>query len=203
MAKIRKTKTELKKQKENLERFERFLPTLKLKKKQLIAVINRLEDEIKDIRSKIESRQEQVSEWADVFAQDVDPGEFVSLDEIKTCPDNVAGVDTESFDKVTFEEQEYDYFTTPLWVDEAVDEIKQQIKLRGEIVVLERQIKALEEELRITIQRINLFEKVKIPEAKEHIRVIQIYLDDLQTAEVVRGKIAKDKIKAKEEQNPE
>jgi V/A-type H+-transporting ATPase subunit D len=57
----------------------------------------------------------------------------------------------------------------------------------------------LREELRITIQRINLFEKVKIPEARENIRVIRIYLGDIQTAEVVRGKISKRKIQKKKE----
>jgi V/A-type H+-transporting ATPase subunit D len=42
---------------------------------------------------------------------------------------------------------------------------------------------------------VNLFEKVKIPEAKENIRVIKIYLGDQQIAAVVRGKIAKNKIR--------
>ncbi len=55
------------------------------------------------------------------------------------------------------------------------------------------------DELRITVQRIKLFEEIKIPEAKENIRVIQIFLGDLQTAEVVRGKIAKTKIERKRE----
>ena len=52
----------------------------------------------------------------------------------------------------------------------------------------------LEKELRSTSQRVNLFEKVKIPEAIENIRVIEVYLGDQQTAAVVRGKIAKKKL---------
>ena len=35
---------------------------------------------------------------------------------------------------------------------------------------------------------------MKIPEAKENIRVIQVYLGDQQTASVVRGKISKKKL---------
>jgi V/A-type H+/Na+-transporting ATPase subunit D len=38
---------------------------------------------------------------------------------------------------------------------------------------------------------VNLFEKVKIPECKEAIRVIKIAIGDEQTAAVTRGKIAK------------
>ncbi len=59
---------------------------------------------------------------------------------------------------------------------------------------LRRQVELLEQELRSTAQRVNLFEKVKIPEAKENIRVIGIYLGDQQTSAVVRGKIAKKKL---------
>ena len=40
----------------------------------------------------------------------------------------------------------------------------------------------------------NLFETVKIPEARENIRVIGIYLGVQQTSAVVRGKIAKKKL---------
>ncbi len=197
MPQIRKTKTELKKQKEDLERFQRFLPTLELKKKQLLAVIRELENEIEKIRVEIEKAEKRVEKWVDLFAEDIDLSRFLSLEEIQTVPDNVAGVDVQSFSGVTFMEENYDYFTTPLWIDRGIQEIKEQLKLKAQIKVLEEKISALQEELRITIQRINLFEKIKIPEAKENIRTIQIYLDDLQTAEVVRGKIAKDKIEAK------
>ncbi len=199
MSKIRKTKTELKKQKNDLARFERFLPTLELKKKQLLAVINNLEKEIEKLHAQIEQGKEQLKEWVAVFAEEIDLTEFICFKEVKTSPDNIAGVQTESFEKVLFEESEYDLYTTPLWVDRGIEAIKNQLRLKGKIIVLKRQIKALEKELRITIQRINLFDKVKIPEARENIRTIQIYLDDLQTAEVVRGKIAKDKIKRKKE----
>ena len=58
----------------------------------------------------------------------------------------------------------------------------------------QKQIDLLSTELRTTSQRVNLFEKVKIPEAKNNIRVIGIFLGDQQTAAVVRGKIAKKKI---------
>ncbi len=199
MSKIRKTKTELKKQKNDLARFERFLPTLELKKTQLLAVINDLEKQIGKIRQEIDAHTEQVKNWIDLFAEEIDLNQFISFKEVKTTPDNIAGVETESFQEVIFDETDYDLYTTPLWIDEGITAIKKQLQLKGKIIVLKRQIEALQKELRITVQRINLFEKIKIPEARENIRTIQIYLDDLQTSEVVRGKIAKDKIKAKKE----
>jgi V/A-type H+-transporting ATPase subunit D len=52
----------------------------------------------------------------------------------------------------------------------------------------------LRRELRITTQRVNLFEKVKIPEAEEAIRLIKIYIGDQMSNAVGRSKIAKRKI---------
>ena len=82
----------------------------------------------------------------------------------------------------------------PLWLDAGVDKVKELAVLDAQIHVLGRQAALLGEELRVTSQRVNLFETVKIPEARENIRRVQIYLGDEQTAAVVRGKIAKAKL---------
>jgi V/A-type H+-transporting ATPase subunit D len=77
--------------------------------------------------------------------------------------------------------------------------LAQLAALRAEGEVLERQRELVREELHTTGQRVNLFEKVKIPECKENIRVIRIFIGDEQTAAVVRGKIAKGRTPKKEE----
>ena len=55
----------------------------------------------------------------------------------------------------------------------------------------------LRRELIKTTQRINLYEKLMIPETRENIRKIKVYLGDQQTAAVCRAKIAKGKLVAK------
>ena len=70
-------------------------------------------------------------------------------------------------------------------------------KLAGFIAqkdIIQKQYDLLDRELKITMQRVNLFEKIKIPESEENIRVIRIYLGDQQTNAVGRSKIAKKKI---------
>ncbi len=199
MAKIRYTKNELKAQKEDLKRFTRYLPTLELKKKQLLAEIRAIQNKIEQLKSDIEKVENQVSRWVDVFAEDIDLQDFFELKEIKKGSDNIAGIDIPMLEDVTFEDHDYDLKKTPLWVDKGIDVSKEQLKRLAELSVLEEQYDILNEELTITIQRIKLFEEVKIPEAKENIRVIQIFLGDQLTAEVVRGKIAKAKIEKKKE----
>ncbi|OQX95240.1 V-type ATP synthase subunit D [candidate division KSB1 bacterium 4572_119] len=199
MAKIKYTKNELKNQKENLKRFTRYLPTLELKKKQLLAEIMMIQNKADKLQTEIEKTEKQVTLWVDVFAEDVDLNEFFQVSDIKTDQDNIAGIDIPVFLDVEFDDVEYDLFETPLWVDQGILVTKKQIAKKAEYKIAQEQMDILNEELRITIQRIKLFEEVKIPEAKESIRVIQIFLGDQLTAAVVRGKIAKAKIEKKKE----
>ncbi|HOU18015.1 MAG TPA: V-type ATP synthase subunit D [Candidatus Marinimicrobia bacterium] len=199
MAKIKHTKNELKAQREALARYERFLPTLELKKNQLVTEIRHLSLAIEQVEEEIRKVTEQVFAWVDVMAEEVDLKAWLKIKEIHTDEGNIAGIEIRIFRQVEFEDVPYDFFTTPLWVDRALSILKEQIARRIKIKILQEQIEVLQQELRITIQRINLFEKVKIPETRENIRIIQIFLGDAQTAEVVRGKIAKSKIQSKRE----
>jgi len=199
MAKIKHTKNELKAQREALSRYRRFLPTLELKKSQLVGEIRRLGQEIEALEAEIRRASDDISKWVDVFAEDFDLKPLLKIAEIRVDDGNIAGIDIKIFRQIEFEDILYDFFSTPLWVDRALSVLKEQIARRIRIDILKKQIETLQEELRITIQRINLFDKVKIPEARENIRVIQIFIGDAMTAEVVRGKIAKNKIQSKKE----
>ena len=199
MAKLRLTKNELKKQKEALKRFIRYLPTLELKKQQLVVEIKKIDEMVKELELKIEGIEKDVDTWVGLFAEEVSLESLLKIKKINTEVTNIAGIDIPLFNSVEFDEKAYDYMTTPLWVDKALSIMKELISLRVQIQVYIIQQKILKEELRVTVQRINLFDKVMIPQAKNHIRIIQIYLGDLQTAEVVRGKIAKTKLAKKAE----
>lgn len=199
MAKIRLTKNELKKQKDNLKRFTRYLPTLELKKKQLLQEIRNIQKAYDQLQAEIERVDSEVNQWVDVFAEDVDLSEIIKVKEVKKEHGNIAGIDIPIFQEVIFEDINYDFLKTPLWVDKGIKVSTEQIERKTALQIIEKQLEILKEELRITIQRIKLFEEVKIPEASENIRVIQIFLGDQQTAEVVRGKIAKAKIEKKKQ----
>jgi len=199
MAKLRLTKNELKKQKEALKRFIRYLPTLELKKQQLVVEIKKIDEMVKELELKIEGIEKDVDTWVGLFAEEVSLESLLKIKNINTEVTNIAGIDIPLFNSVEFDEKAYDYMTTPLWVDKALSIMKELISLRVQIQIYLIQQEILKEELRVTVQRINLFDKVMIPQAKNHIRIIQIYLGDLQTAEVVRGKIAKTKLAKKAE----
>lgn len=199
MASVKLTKNELKRQKDLLKRFERYLPTLQLKKQQLQTVIMKVTAELEEKEAEQKQRVSGLDEWVAVFAENTLFEEkkkierLVVPDRVLCTEDNVAGVTVPVFQELTFREIAYDVADYPLWVDEALIRLRDIARLDMLIKTLRIQEERLSRELRFTSQRVNLFEKVKIPEAKENIRVIGIYLGDQQTSAVVRGKIAKKK----------
>jgi len=192
VAKIKLTKNELKKQKDALKMYQRYLPTLMLKKQQLQAEIRVTEVRIGELKGQRNHVDTVLNFWIAVFGEKgIFTPEILKISRVKTGQGNVAGVAIPIFEGAEFEVFPYDLALTPLWLDEAVDKLKQVLLLELETQVLEEQRRRLDRELRITTQRVNLFEKVKIPETRDNIRKIQVYLGDQQTAAVVRGKIAK------------
>ncbi len=192
MAKIKLTKNELKNQKDSLKMFQRYLPTLMLKKQQLQGEIRLTELRLKELRDKKERLDESFKTWIGVFGEkDVFTKDILKITKLKTGTGNIAGVAIPIFEGAEFKTTPYDLFGTPLWLDMAVEKMEQALLLDLEAEIVEEQRKRLDHELRVTTQRVNLFEKVKIPETKVSIKKIQVYLGDQQTAAVVRGKIAK------------
>lgn len=197
MEKTKLTKHELKRQKENLKRYRRFLPTLTAKKQQLQREIVRISAEVEKRAAAIMDVKTGMEPWIQLLAEEVGLESLVSLKGIETAPDNIAGVDIPLFRNADIEVEEYDLMSTPLWVDSAVEAIKKIAELEAEIAVKKVQVEKLRAELIITTQRVNLFEKVKIPEAMAAIRRITIHLGDMQTAGVVWARMAKKKIEAR------
>ena len=119
--------------------------------------------------------------------------EYVRVEGVDLGAANIAGVNVPVLAGVRLAPPAVDYFATPAWLDDAVAVLGELVRLRAEAVVFGRQRDLLGEELRLTSQRVNLFEKVMIPRTLDNIRVIRIALGDAQTAAVSRAKLAKSK----------
>ena len=195
MAKIRFSKGELKKQRDSLKQYRRYLPTLQLKKQQIQMEILRQHIILQEARAKIAMAMNDAVKWAGLLSEKgIFDNKWARPKHISKSFKNIAGVELSVFEKCEFSTAEYDLFTAPLWVDAAIEELKAIAILREEIRVLEEGVAVLRQELRVTTQRVNLFEKVKIPEAEEAIRRIKIYIGDQMANAVGRSKAAKRKI---------
>jgi len=204
LAKIKLTKNELKVQKDALKMYRRYLPTLTLKKQQLQSEIRVIEAKAIEVRQARENLEKGFSSWIAVFSeQNAFPDGIITVSNIRKGVGNIAGVTIPTFEGADFSRGDYDLYETPLWVDIAANHMEKAMSLDLEAEVLDEQVRLLEKELLSTSQRVNLFEKVKIPETEENIKKISIYMADQQVSAVVRSKISKRKIAARDEVSSE
>ncbi len=204
MAKIKLTKNELKNQKDALKMYKRYLPTLMLKKQQLQSEIRTIDAKAKEVRNARAALVQEFNAWIAVFGeQEAFTPDMVSVKNIKKGYGNIAGVTIPIYEGADFSRGDYDLYETPLWIDMAADRMEKALSLDLEAEVLDEQVRLLSQELRTTTQRVNLFEKVKIPETKANIKKITVYLGDEQVAAVVRSKISKKKLQSVTEEKME
>jgi len=195
MAKIKFTKGELKRQRDALKQFRRYLPTLQLKKQQLQLEILQQNTILQEAKQTLIKKKQGVLLWAGLLAEpEAEVKLFLKPQKLITHKKNIAGVDIPVFEKLDFSERDYDLFLAPLWLDTGMLVLREVIVLDKKIQLLQEGVDILRQELRVTTQRVNLFEKVKIPAAEENIRLIKIYIGDQMANAVGRSKIAKRKI---------
>ncbi|MEW6709653.1 MAG: V-type ATP synthase subunit D [Candidatus Riflebacteria bacterium] len=193
--KIKKTRPELLRQRRQLSMFQRFLPTLVLKKQQIQSEILKVRAEVEKLDQQLAGRIKQISSWSSLFSESL-PGpltRLVAVKDIQRGIRNVAGIKLPVLKTVQYEVKDFSRLATPPWIDAGLRLLKELMELRETVKVLHEQETLLQQELRKVTQRVNLFEKVKIPSAKENIRLIRIALAEEQTAAVGRSKIAKGK----------
>jgi V/A-type H+-transporting ATPase subunit D len=197
MAKIKFSKGELKKNRDSLRQYRRYLPTLQLKKQQIQAEILHRHIMLQEARAKLATAMNNAVKWAGLLSEkNIFDNRWARARRVLRSFKNIAGIELPVFEKCEFVAAEYDLFTAPLWVDAAIEELKAITSLREEMKALEEGVVILRQELRVTTQRVNLFEKVKIPEAEEAVRRIKIYIGDQMANAVGRSKAAKRKIEA-------
>lgn len=196
MPKIKFTKTALKAQRDALKQFTRFLPTLQLKKQQLQMEMRLCQVALAENEKREAELKNRLDSWIALFGDSDSAEKLAKLlvrESVDTGIKNIAGVDVPTFNEIRFGEIIYNLFLEDPWIDDAVAVLKQILSVRAEHEILQQQYDLLGIELRTTTQRVNLFEKVKIPECRANIKKIQIFLGDMDTASVARSKIAKKK----------
>ena len=196
MAKIKYTKTEQKNQQDALKQFQRFLPTLQLKKQQLQQEVRQSVERVEANREALKALSVKLAALFKFFGDSSEAEFFASKVEICQViagSANIAGITIPVFEKVEFAPLQWDLLDTPWHADECIAALKEMISLRAAGKILEKQYALLLAELVTTTQRVNLFDKIKIPECKENIRRIRIYMSDQETSAVARSKIAKKK----------
>jgi len=196
--KIKTTRPELKRYRDALARYERYLPMLKLKQQQLQFTIRDIVQRRREAERLLEQSEATLRSYQSVMRDrcGVPLQQWAEPAEIKTRKKNIAGVVIPEFEDVSFPQAQYSLFGTPPWVDQLLADLRLKNRRKVAVRVLREAEALLQKELTRIVQRVNLFEKVMIPQTREAIRIIRITLGDQMTAAVGRAKIAKGKLAA-------
>lgn len=197
MAKVTLNKTALKAERDKLSLYEQYLPSLDLKRQQFLFEIRKAKKERDETRKAIDRLEEESADWIALLGnEEIDTSGLVELEEVKLREQNLLGVKLPVLEDIKIRTGEYSMLARPVWVDALIDALHEMVKLRISLQVQEERVRRLQKALQTITQRVNLFDKVLIPETRGNIRSIQIALGDTERAGVVRSKIAKAKRQA-------
>jgi len=197
MPQLALNKTSLTRETRQLRTFERYLPSLDLKRRQLIAERNAARREVQAIDREHRAVESRAGETLPMAADErIDLRNIVAIRSVSLDEENVVGLRLPVLQDVETAVAPYSLLARPHWVDTLVDEIRALIHLDIRRQVHAGRLDILEHAVKKITQRVNLFDKVLIPRSRENIRRIHIALSDTERAAVVNAKIAKRKRQA-------
>ena len=194
MSNVAINKSSLAHERRQLRLFQRFLPSLDLKRQQLMTEQKKSQASLADAEHEIgELTRSLTGLMEPLGAHEIDLDGLVTIDHVVIGEENVVGAHLPVAREVKFKTAPYAILGKPFWVDFLVEYLQRMCTLRVHHQVSRERLTRLNQQVRRITQRVNLFEKVLIPRAKENIKRIQIGLGEQERSAVVRSKIAKKK----------
>lgn len=200
MAKIKLSKHELARQRNNLKLYQKLLPSLDLKRRQLTVELKRARTELEYTAAAVDALETRIGEELPMLAlTEIDVDGLVRMKDFALGEENVIGVRLPVLERVDFAMADYSMLGKPAWVDVLVDRLKDAAERRTQLQVAEERVRLLERAVRRTTQRVNLFERILIPRSRDAIKRIMIYLGDQERSSVANSKLTKAKTKKQQE----
>jgi V/A-type H+-transporting ATPase subunit D len=177
-----------------LKEYNTALPVFEMKEQQLKEVVQGIENNIVRLQEAISGLNTEVRKWVAVMAgEGPHLSDWLQVARIISEKREVAGVAIEEFEDIVYEDREVDPFETPLWVDAALDALKDQQTNHILVEMERRNLELLREELAEARRMKNALKEVFIPETREIIRKIEIYLGDVERLAIGCAKLVKKK----------
>ena len=180
--------------KNELKGYRTALPVFEMKEQKLKEVIQSIENAVERLVKAVDDTNKDVRKWAAVMAEPtIDLSELITIKKVETNTREIAGVIVEQLETLDFNEVDIDYLETPLWLDNAIEVIKDQ-KTNLQMLLLEQgNLDRVREELAEARRMKNALKEVFIPETKANIRKIEIYLGDVERLAIGCAKLVKKK----------
>ncbi len=194
MAKLTLSKSALAQERSQLKLYERTLPSLDLKRRQLSAELARATQALAAARAAVAELEGDIGNQLPMLANsEIELSGLVQMTDFELVEENVVGVRLPLLKRIHCTVADYSLLAKPAWVDVLVQRLKDAAELRTQVLVAEERVRILQYQEKRVTQRVNLFDKILIPTARRNIQRIQIFLGDAERAAVVRSKLVKAK----------
>lgn len=198
MARLALNKSSLARQTSQLAEYKRFLPSLELKRLQIMAERAKARETAARLDRDYDARFHDLARSLPMLANGQVPLDgLVSLKTAVRGEQNLSGTKLPTLEDIEVETEPYSLLARPHWVDAYVAGMRDLLRLSLERDVAHERIARLIEAEAVISRRVNLFEKVLIPQAERNIRKIRMALADAERDAVVRAKISKRKTAAR------
>lgn len=194
MARLKLSKSSLQQQNTQLRLYLKLLPSLDMKRRQLMAEHKKAREALERADAAITALEAKIgAELPMIAATKIDLGGLVRMTGVEVSTENIAGIRVPRLDAVECETTPYSYLVRPPWVDRLVERLRDAAEQRLRARISGERAEILGKAVRRITQRVNLFDRILIPTAKENIRRIRVYLSDVDREAVIRSKLSKAK----------
>ncbi len=170
---------------------ETALPTLKSKEAYLRVTIKREKHKLDELKGSLEILRAGIGESEQLFSEF--PFTSITVSSVDYGSDNIAGISIPVLGDIGFTVSIPSAVLNPSWLPWGDKTVKGLIRAVSEIDVAGKRVELLEYARKKTTQKVNLYEKVQIPEFSEAVLKIKRYLEDVENLEKAAQKITKAK----------
>ncbi len=167
----------------------RALPTIKNKEPALRLEVKKakyLADEVVARQEELVSKLQYMSGlWVEFTPS------LITVDDVKVSQTKIAGVKIPVLKEVVFTVHDFDLFSSPFWIVDGIQILKELTTLGLEREFYLQKMRLLDRARKKTTQKVNLYEKVQIPDYETAIRKIKRFLEDEENLSKSAQKIVK------------
>ena len=173
---------------------QKALPILKNKETALRMVVVKLIGELEEISQQKQQLKARKDHYRAFWAEFP---EILLMDNVETFSKKVIGVKVPEIKEVNFRIADVSWWNLPAWVPGGIALMKEVITLNLKADILQKQIEILDLARKKTTQKVNLYEKVQIPEYEDAITKIKRFLEDKENISKAAQKIVKKRKESK------
>ena len=167
---------------------EKALPILKNKETALRKEVKELGHHLEELRLERKVTDEKL-EGYELFWSEFP--EIIVLEGLGITQKKVVGVKVPEMGKIRFRLVDMSWWNLPAWVPAGIKLMEKVITLDLNIKIIKQQVEILTTARKKTTQKVNLYEKVQIPEYEEAILKIKRFLEDKENISKAAQKIVK------------